>query len=117
MITMTDSYDNLKVMSDIAVLELIGYFIKQQRLDQNKSQVRLAYEAGISRSTLNEFEKGRSSNTLTLIQLLRALDKLSVLNNFREEKLISPIKLAEMELSKRKRASKSKITKTKKSEW
>jgi len=117
MITMTDSYDNLKSMSDAAILELIGSFIKQQRLDQNKSQIQLAREAGISRSTLNEFEKGSRSNTLTFIQILRALDKLSILNSFREDKRISPIKLAEMEISKRKRASKGKITKTKKSEW
>ncbi len=117
MITMTDKNDNIKSTGDAAILELIGSYIKQQRLDQNKSQIVLAREAGISRSTLNEFEKGSRSNTLTLIQLLRALDKLSILNIFKVEQQISPIKLAEIEISKRKRASKSKITKTKKSEW
>ncbi len=117
MSSMTDKNDNMKVAGDLAFLEMIGYFIKHKRLEQNKSQAELAKEAGISRSTLNEFEKGSRSNTLTLIQILRALDKLSILNVFKEEQHISPLKLAEMEISKRKRASKSKISKTKKSDW
>jgi len=94
-------------MSDVAILKEIGKFIKHHRLEQNKSQSRLANDAGINRSTLSELEKGNRSNTLTVIQLLRALNLLNVLNSFQVKKQISPLKLAELEQEKRLRASKS----------
>lgn len=113
-----DTNDKIaKNMNDIGILKNIGLFIKHIRLEQNKSQTKLAEEAGISRSTLSEFEKGNRSNTITLIQLLRALDKLSVLEHFEIRQKLAPIKLAKMERSQRKRASKQKIIKKKKSDW
>ena len=110
--------NNNRVMSDVALLKVIGAFVKHHRLNQNKSQIKLATEAGISRFTLSDFEKGKRSNTITLIQILRALDQLSILDNFKIEQQLSPIQLAEIESSQRKRASKSKKTKSKtKSNW
>jgi hypothetical protein len=67
---------------------------------------------------LVEFEKGKRSNTLTLIQLLRALDKLYVLENFEIKEQISPLKLAKLEKKKRKRASRiSEKNELYNSEW
>jgi transcriptional regulator with XRE-family HTH domain len=115
---MMDKNDKWKTMSDAAILEEIGSFVKHHRLEANISQKQLAEDAGINRTTLNEFEKGRRSNTLTLIQILRALDKLNILNIFEIETRISPLKLAEIELSKKQRASKRKVTGKKSgSEW
>lgn len=107
-----------KAMSDVAILLKLGEYIKYHRLEQNKSQDQLAKEAGINRSTLIEFEKGNRSNTLTLIQLLRALDLLHVLDEFKIQHQLSPIQLAKIEQQKRKRASKSKMKgNITKSEW
>ncbi len=109
---------NLKAMSDIAIVEVLSTFIKHHRLEQNKSQSQLAEEAGINRSTLIEIEKGKPSNIVTIIQLLRALNLLYVLEQFQVQQQISPIQLAKMEQAKRKRASKNKNTKEKpKSDW
>lgn len=109
---------NISAMSDNAILETISAFIKHHRLDQNKTQTQLAAEAGINRSTLVEFEKGQRANMITFIQLLRALNLLQVLKQFEVQQQLSPIQLAELEQSKRKRASKTKIVlKKTKSNW
>ncbi len=97
----------LKAMSDVAIVKTINNFIKHHRLEQNKSQSQLAEEAGINRSTLIEIEKGKPSNIITLIQLLRALNILYVLEQFQIQQQISPIQLAKLEQGKRKRASKN----------
>jgi transcriptional regulator with XRE-family HTH domain len=107
-----------KSMSDIALLTTLGEFIKNHRLEQNKTQSQLAKEAGINRSTLIDFERGKRSNTLTLVQLLRALDQLHIFNQFKVIEKISPIQLAKLEQKKRKRASKKKsINEETKSDW
>lgn len=110
--------NNFKAMNDNSLLQLIGEFIKHQRLEKNKTQGQLAEEAGINRSTLSEFEQGKRSNTLTFIQLLRALDQLHIFENFKIVEKVSPIKLAKLEQNKRKRASKkTSINKETKSDW
>ena len=109
---------DINIKSDAAILKIIGEFIRHHRLNQNKTQSKLAEEAGINRTTLVEFEKGKRSNTLTLIQLLRALDKLYVLENFEIKEQISPLKLAKLEKKKRKRASRvSEKNELYNSEW
>jgi len=109
---------NWKAMSDIALLKTLGGFIKHHRLEQNKTQSQLAEDAGINRSTLSEFEQGKRSNTLTFIQILRALDQLHIFDQFKVIEKISPIQLAKLEQTKRKRASKAKIIiKDTKSDW
>ncbi|MBL1215529.1 MAG: helix-turn-helix transcriptional regulator [Ignavibacteriae bacterium] len=109
---------DISIKSDAAILKNIGEFIRHHRLSQNKTQNKLAEEAGINRTTLVEFEKGKRSNTITLIQLLRALDKLYVLENFEIKEQISPLKLAKIEKKKRKRASRvSEKNELYNSEW
>jgi len=91
-------------MSDKAMAEHIGSFVKHHRLDQNKTQEVLAAQAGISRSTLSLLERGGSVTLATLIQVLRILDQLHIMNSFSVEKTISPLILAKMEKEKRQRA-------------
>lgn len=112
------AFTDIYALSDTAIVAELGAFIKHHRLEQNKTQAQLAEEAGISRSTLVDFEKGMRANIITLVQLLRALRKLNVLNDFEVKLEPSPIQLAELEFSKRKRASKSTVKhKKKKSDW
>jgi len=102
----TDKYWNS--MSNNAIVEILCGYIRHHRLEQNKTQTQLAQEAGISRSTLSEFEQGMRSNITTLINLLRALNLLNALEVFQVQQQISPIQLAELEQAKRKRASRTK---------
>jgi transcriptional regulator with XRE-family HTH domain len=99
---------NISYQSDPSILKMIGAFVKHHRLDQNKTQARLAHEAGINRSTLSAFEKGEKSTMDTFIRLLRVLNLLYLLESFQVQEQISPLKLAEMQMSMRKRASRSK---------
>ena len=102
---MTDiSYKNWAAMSDKALAEHIGAFIKHHRMDQNKTQDVLASAAGISRSTLSLLERGEAVTLATLIQVLRVLDQLRVMEVFTVEKIVSPLVMAKMEKYRRKRA-------------
>ena len=99
---------NIVAMSDSAILELLGNFIKENRIRQNKTQQDVAAAAGVSRTTVIQMEAGSGGNLLTFIQVLRAIDQLYVLKNFEVEDLISPIALAKIQLNKRVRAGRSK---------
>ncbi len=102
---MTDiSYSKWDSMSDKALAMHIGAFIKHHRMEQNKTQDVLANAAGISRSTLSLLERGETVTLATVIQVLRVLDKLYVLEVFSVQQDISPLMLAKMEKDKRKRA-------------
>lgn len=94
-------------MSDKGILLLIGQFIQQNRLQQNKSQQQVADAAGINRSTLSQIEQGGAGTLLSLIQILRVLEQLPVLAAFETEQKVSPLQLAALEQKKRKRARNS----------
>jgi len=105
---MTDiPYKNWLSMSDDNLAKQVGAFIKYHRLEQNKTQETVANAAGISRSTLSLLEKGDSITLSTLIQVLRVLDQLNILEAFQLQPSISPLALAKAEKDKRKRASNS----------
>lgn len=104
-------------MSDHALLEHIGLFVKHHRLEQNKTQDVLSHEAGISRSTLSLLERGETVTLSTLIQVLRVLNQLQVLDAFEVQQRISPLALAKAELKKRKRARNTKTKDPEKSDW
>jgi len=103
---MNNSYiQNWEAMSDAAIIKEIGKRLKQIRLNQNLSQEKLSLLSGIDRITISRMESGRAVTTLTLIQVLRALNKLEILNAFRQEPEISPIKLLKLQEQQRKKAS------------
>ena len=104
-------------MSDKALAEHIGAFVKDHRLEQNKTQEALANAAGISRSTLSLLERGEAVTLASLIQVLRVLDQLQVMEAFVLQKTISPLALAKIEQEKRKRASGKKKNDSEKSDW
>jgi transcriptional regulator with XRE-family HTH domain len=99
------SFTDSVSMTDRALAELIGHFIKHHRMAQNKTQQALANASGISRSTLSLLERGESVTVATLIQVLRILDKLDVLHGFEVIETISPLALAEWQRKKRQRVS------------
>ena len=104
-------------MSDKALTMQIGAFIRYHRLEKNKTQDALAYEAGISRSTLSLLERGETVTLATLIRVLRILDQLQVMDAFDISETISPLMLAKAEKEKRIRARNSKSDISEKSDW
>ena len=108
------SYIEWREMSDKSLMESIGKFIQSHRLNQNKSQDQIASSAGISRSTLSLLERGEKVRIDSLIQVLRVLDLLYVMDVFKVQDQISPIEYAKLKKKKRKQASPKKDSKTEK---
>lgn len=99
-------------LSDVALQAIVGQFIQQSRIRQNKNQQQVADAAGINRSTLSQIENGRGGTLLSLIQILRVLNQASFLKVFQVEEKASPMYLAKMEMKKRKRVRKTDGPKT-----
>lgn len=94
-----------QAMADPAIVCEIGDNLKQMRLNQNLSQARLAELSGLSRITISRMEGGRAATILTIVQVLRALDRLDILNAFQEDAQVSPLQLLRMKKNQRQRAS------------
>ena len=97
------SNNNWLAMSDGALVATIGAFIKHHRLLQNKTQQQLATEAGINRSTITQIEKGEKITLQSLLQVLRVLNLLYIMDVFKVQQQISPLQLAKLEQNKRQR--------------
>lgn len=104
-------------MSDAALAQTIGTFVKHHRLIQNKTQEEVANAANISRSTLSLLEKGEAVTVPTLLQVLRVLDLLYIMNSFKIQEEISPLELAKLEQQKRQRARNTDNNNSKQSDW
>ena len=104
-------------MSDAALAQTIGTFVKHHRLAQNKTQKEVANDANISRSTLSLLEKGEAVTVPTLLQVLRVLDLLYIMNSFKIQEEISPLELAKQEKQKRQRARNTDNDHNKQSDW
>jgi transcriptional regulator with XRE-family HTH domain len=92
-------------MTNATIVKELCKSIKQMRLNQNLSQEELAENSGVNRVTISRMETGQAINLLTMIQLLRALDRLDLLNTFIIEPEISPIMVMEEQSKYRKKAS------------
>ncbi len=95
-------------MSDRNIMCAIGKYIRHHRLECNKTQAQVAKEAGINRWTLGQIEKGEAITLASLIQILRVLDLLYLLDIFTIEEKISPIAYAKLKEKKKKRARSKK---------
>lgn len=98
-------------MSDPVIVKQICKGLKQMRLNRNLSQEELSRQSGVNRITISRMEAGRAITLLTLVQILRVLDKLELLNVFSEEPELSPLQLLKQQEQKRKKASPKKIRK------
>lgn len=100
-------YNNWYASSDKMLSETIGNFIKYHRTEQALTQSELANKANISRSTLSLLERGETVTVTTLLQVLRVMNLLSIMDSFVIPTQISPIALAKAQQQKRKRVRKT----------
>ena len=105
---MENAHINWYAMSDKALLAILGEFLKENRLQQNKTQLQVAEASGIARSTLVQLENGGRGSLLSFIAVMRTLEQLHLLSNFQVKRQISPLELAKLEQAKRQRASRKK---------
>ncbi|MFM1876396.1 MAG: hypothetical protein RL266_2133 [Bacteroidota bacterium] len=106
-------------MSDAAIVSFVCSQLRQIRLDQNMTQEELAERSGLGRATISRIEKGQAVSLLTLIQLLRALNRLDLLEAFQNVSPdISPLQLLKEQKPIRYRASgKRQSTDKPETEW
>ena len=84
-------------MSDRALLRYVGKQMRQMRFNNQLSQQQLAERAGLSRSTITQVENGKGMKMESVVAMLRALNKLEILNTFETEALLSPILIAKLQ--------------------
>ena len=92
-------------MSDKAILSQLGAQLKQMRLNKNITQQQMSKIAGLSRSAISAMENDGNGSMISFVQMLRALEKLEILNNFITEAPVSPIQIAKLHGKQRQRAS------------
>lgn len=91
--------------TDSTIVKEICKNVKQMRLRKNISQSDLSKLTGIHRVTISRMETGSAPTLLTLVQVLRALDKLELLEVFIIEPELSPIQLLKIQAKQRQKAT------------
>lgn len=99
-----ESFNKWSYISDRGLLKQIGKFVRHHRLKQNRSQTDVSKSASLSRSTLSLLERGEKININSLLQVLRVLDLLHIMEIFKIEEEISPLEYVKLQKKKRQRA-------------
>ncbi|MBL0940032.1 MAG: helix-turn-helix transcriptional regulator [Gemmatimonadaceae bacterium] len=86
------------------ILRELGQRLQRYRLQQNRTAVDVARDAGIGLRTLERAEAGERPTLATFIQILRALGRLDAFEAFLPAPLVSPLQLAELSGQERRRA-------------
>jgi transcriptional regulator with XRE-family HTH domain len=99
---------NDALMSDDAVLRAIGKRLARRRLELELTQAQLAEQAGVGKRTVERIEAGESTQTATLIRIVRILGLLDNLAAFIPEPGPRPLDLLKLKGKERRRASSRK---------
>ena len=91
-------------MSDKAIVNELGRRFRELRLRKNLTQAELAKRALISLNTVKRLEQGNAKMS-TIVLVLRELSALGQLDLFLPDPGISPMQIARLKGTKRKRAS------------
>jgi transcriptional regulator with XRE-family HTH domain len=97
-----------KLMSDDAILAELGARFARRRIDLQLTQADLAYEAGISKRTVERIEAGASAQMSSIIRICRILDLIAGLDQFIPPTGPSPMELVKIKGKQRQRASSSR---------
>ena len=101
---------NTNDMTEIEILQKIGTRMREIRLEQNMKQKELAEKSGLSMFSISQMETGHNTSVQSLVQVLKALNRLDMIEPFLKEKEIDPATLArfiQSQQSQRKRVSRS----------
>lgn len=101
----------LDLHADQVILAELGRRLARCRLNAGVTQSALAFEAGISKRTLERVEAGESVQLTNFLRLLRALDLLANLEALVPPDEPGPMDLLRMKGKRRQRASSARATK------
>lgn len=94
-----------RLLTDEAILALIGERIARRRLDRQLTQADVAEQAGVSKRTVERIESGASAQLSSIIRIFRALDLLAGLEQMLPESVPRPMDLLKRKGKERQRAS------------
>jgi transcriptional regulator with XRE-family HTH domain len=107
-----------KQATDASILTEIGRRLARLRLEKNLTQVQLATQAGVSKSTVQRLESGDVSPQLSgFIRVSRVLDLIERFDLLVPESVPSPVEQLKLGGKRRKRASKVKAAQPAPQEW
>lgn len=81
-------------MNDEEILKQIGAKLKELRVERNMKQKELSERSGLSMFSISQIETGHNTSILSLVQILKALDRMDMLESFLKEKEVDPELLA-----------------------
>ena len=93
------------LLTDDAVLADLGARITARRIELQMTQAAMAEQAGIAKRTLERMEAGLTSQSATLVRVLRVLDAASGLDGVIPESGPRPMDLLKRKNKVRQRAS------------
>lgn len=96
---------NFNEISDSAILTELGDRMRQERLNQNRTQTEIAETARVGLNVVKRLEGGEGCTLASLVRILRVLGKVDELDSFLPAPGVSPIELARLAGRKRKQAS------------
>ena len=100
-------------LTDQAILEELGHRLAASRLEKNLTQVQLAEEAGVSKSTLQRLEAGEVATQLSgFVRVCRALGLLERLDVLLPEAVPGPMARLKHRGRERRRARSKKTVAT-----
>ena len=94
---MTTSNINWIGLKDTDLVAQLCKEMKRMRLDRDLSQAEVARRGGLDRTTVVKLEAGRAATLLTVVQVLRAIDRLDVLDLFHTEPQPTPYMVMEQQ--------------------
>lgn len=95
----------LTLLSDTAVLSMLGDRITRRRLELGLTQAEVALQAAIAKRTLEHVEAGGSTHLVNFIRVLRVLGLLDALLAAIPDPGISPMHMVRLRGKEPKRAS------------
>ena len=105
------------LLTDDAVLAELGARIASRRIELQLTQAAVAEQAGIAKRTLERMEAGQTSQSGTLVHVLRVLDAASGLDNLIPESGPRPMDLLKQKGKVRQRASAKRAAKATGKPW
>jgi len=93
------------LLTDQTVQEEIGERLAQRRIASGLTQIELARQAGVGRSTVERLEAGHSTQMSSFIRILRVLNLLEQFFNLFPRPGLSPMQLVKRQRKLRQRAS------------
>lgn len=105
--------------TDTAIVRSIGQKIKNVRIAKKLTQAQLAEHCGLSSFSISQIENGHNTSLLSIVMILRSLQRLDLLEALTQEETINPLAIIEYQKKhpQRQRVTNGIVKPKQESEW